>query len=166
MKETVSFRIFSARKEEKDKGRCRLVINLFKRSGFRTFRKFMSSRVGTAHTLLPESGLGSNIGPATYQLPDPGLDLRAPRSMSGSTSVLHSGWYPKPSPAPILSYLLGGVRKPSVIRDRNPTLWIQRFNSGPQVSCPCCPLGSTFLCSLHAQAGSNYNYLNQMGEHK
>lgn len=82
MKETVSFRIFSARKEEKDKGRCRLVINLFKRSGFRTFRKFMSSRVGTAHTLLPESGLGSNIGPATYQLPDPGLDLRAPRSMS------------------------------------------------------------------------------------
>lgn len=40
MKGTVSFRILSARKE--DKVICTLVINLFKWSGFRTFRKFMS----------------------------------------------------------------------------------------------------------------------------
>ena len=71
----MSSRIFSARKEEEDKGRRRLVISLFKRSEFRTFRTFMSSRVGTAHTLLPESGLGSNIGPATHLVPEPGLDL-------------------------------------------------------------------------------------------
>lgn len=74
MKRTVSSRILSAGKQE-DEGRCRLVINLFKQSGFRTFRKFMSSRAGTSHTLVRESGLDSNIGPATYQVLDSGLDL-------------------------------------------------------------------------------------------
>lgn len=49
MKGAVSSRIFSVRKEEEDKGGCRLVINLSKRSGFRSFRKFTSSRAGTAH---------------------------------------------------------------------------------------------------------------------
>lgn len=50
MKGAVSSRIFSVRKEEEDKGRCRPVTNLLKRSGFRSFRKFTSSRAGAAHT--------------------------------------------------------------------------------------------------------------------
>lgn len=122
MKGAVSSRIFSVRKEEEDKGRCRLVINLSKRSGFRSFRKFMSSRAGTAHTstlaLLLTQCLIQRVGP-----------LISKKHVLRSTSILYSGWYPKPSPAPILSYLLGWVRNPPVTIDRNPTQWTQSSRS-------------------------------------